>query len=599
MTTVPFRFSLISLLLFLLLAGGSGAAAEEPGKESIAILAFSANANKDISYLQSGIRNMLASRLAAETGLRIIDHARVDQQAAAAGDLKQQGTLAALGNALQSDYVLAGTLTAIGQSLSLDAKLYPIKNSSKPVETFYASAATENDILAAVDSLSWDIAEKSFGKKRPVPKFAAQPQMPGGGAAMAPGQQGMQAPALPTGEPQGDNPAYRTAHPDRQFMGAHGFGGSPFIYPTAITSAFGFTKTQNLDFALQSMSVGDIDGDGQPDMAIAARDRIIAYHLVNNRLVAFGEIELPAGSAAISLDVADLNGNGKAEIYATGVEWITPNSFGVEWQEKAFDYLFQNQRWYVRTMHVPGPGLVLVGQRGELDNAFAPGIYQLAVTGNAIQPQERLSVPDALNLYDFSLADLDGDGKTEVIALDEYDNLRVLQPGGKQLWKSDETYGGSLIYVGGKNPLAKSDKESLETREKERIYIHSPIIIQDVNNDNLPDVIVNKNLSTASRVLKNMKNYPSGEIHALAWNGIGLTDLWRTRKIDGYVAAYQLDRHADNKDMATLYVGIVTNTGWMDLFSAKDSTVLMYPLDLSKKETPEQGQEQGYQYMGR
>ncbi|MBU0908476.1 MAG: hypothetical protein KJ717_02840, partial [Proteobacteria bacterium] len=102
-----------------------------------------------------------------------------------------------------------------------------------------------------------------------------------------------------------------------------------------------------------------------------------------------------------------------------------------------------------------------------------------------------------------------------------------------------------------------------------------------------------------SRVLENMKNYPSGEIHALAWNGIGLTDLWRTRKIDGYVASYQLDRDPENKDMATLFVGIITNTGWLDIFTASDSTVLMYPLDLRKAESQDQNVQQGYQYMGK
>ena len=52
------------------------------------------------------------------------------------------------------------------------------------------------------------------------------------------------------------------------------------------------------------------------------------------------------------------------------------------------------------------------------------------------------------------MADLDGDGKSEIIALDDYDKLKVLQAGGKQIWKSDETFGGSLIYVGGENPQA-------------------------------------------------------------------------------------------------------------------------------------------------
>jgi TolB-like protein len=601
MTTVPFRFPLVTILLFFVILAGNVSAAEETGKESIAILPFTANATKDISYLQSGIRNMLASRMAADTGLRIIEQSRVDQQAAAAGDIKQQNQLMQVGSALQADFLLTGTLTAIGQSLSLDAKLYPVKNTGKPVETFYASAATEDDIIGAVNSLAWDIAEKSFGKQRPVPKYPQQAQMPG--AALIPmAQQGMQPPALPTGEPQGD-PAYRTAHPDRQFMGNYQGGnyggGAPIIYPTAITSAFGFTKTQNFDFSMQGFDTGDIDGDGKQDVAIASKNKIFVYHLIDNRLVPFGEIELQSRYKIISLDLADLNGNGKAEIYVTGVDWITPNSMGLEWQGREFDYLFKNERWYVRTMYIPGPGKMLVGQRAEINAAFARGIYQLRVTDNILQQEEKLSVPDSLNLYDFSLADLDGDGKTEVIALDEYDKLKVLQTSGKQLWKSDENFGGSLTYVGGENPTAKSDRNNLETRVKERTYIHSRILIQDVNNDNVPDIVINKNLSTASRILKNMKNYPSGEIHALAWNGIGLTDLWRTRKIDGYVASYQLDRYPDNKDAATLFVGIITNTGWLDIFSASDSTVLMYPLDLRKSESQEQNTQQGYQYMGK
>ncbi|RJX31480.1 MAG: VCBS repeat-containing protein [Desulfurivibrio sp.] len=598
MTTATFRFPLISLLLFFAIFTGNVAAAEETAKTSLAILPITVNATRDISYLQAGIRNMLASRLAADTGLSIIDQSRVDQQAAAAGDLKQQDKLIQLGNTLQADYLLAGTLTAIGQSISLDARLQPVKDPAKPVESFYASAPTEDDIIAAVDSLAWDIAEKSFGKQRPVPKYPQQAQMQG-----APAMPGMQPPAMPTGEPQGD-PAYRTAHPDRQFMGAYQGGayggGSPILYPTAITSAFGFTKTQNFDYAMQGFDTGDIDGDGKQDVAIASKNKIYAYHLMDNRLVLFGEVELSTRFKIISLDLADLNSNGKAEIYVTSVDWITPNSLGLEWQGKAFDYLFNNERWYVRTMYIPGPGKMLIGQKAEINEAFARGIYQLRVTDHILQQDEKLSVPDYLNLYDFSLADLDADGKTEVIALDEYDKLKVLQPGGKQLWESDETFGGSLVYVGGESPKAKSDKNILETRVKDRIYIHSRILIQDVNNDNQPDIVINKNLSTASRVLKNLKNYPSGEVHALAWTGIGLADLWRTRKIDGYVASYQLDRDTDNKDAATLFVGIITNTGWMDIFSASDSTLLMYPLDLRKAESQQDPNAQpGYQYMGK
>ena len=122
---------------------GNISAAEELQKGSLAILPFTSNSSKDISYLQAGIRNMLASRLAADTGLIIIEQSKVDQRVEK-GSIKQHNQLLQLGNALQADYVLTGIITTIGQSVSLDAKLYAVKSPDKPAESFYASAPTED-----------------------------------------------------------------------------------------------------------------------------------------------------------------------------------------------------------------------------------------------------------------------------------------------------------------------------------------------------------------------------------------------------------------------------------------------------------------------
>jgi hypothetical protein len=80
-----------------------------------------------------------------------------------------------------------------------------------------------------------------------------------------------------------------------------------------------------------------------------------------------------------------------------------------------------------------------------------------------------------------------------------------------------------------------------------------------------------------------MKNYPSGEIHALSWNGIALSELWRTRKIDGYIVDYLLRPNADKKG-AELLVGLTLNTGSLDMFAEQTSTMLIYQLDFSKKQ---------------
>jgi hypothetical protein len=201
----------------------------------------------------------------------------------------------------------------------------------------------------------------------------------------------------------------------------------------------------------------------------------------------------------------------------------------------------------------------------------------LDLNGKELQQGERLDLPESVNLFEFSMADIDADGAREIITIDQYDRLSVMRAGGTQLWKSDEYFGGTTRFIGGSGFFNSSSAPKLEDQEA-RIYVPSRIIVTDINGDGQADVILNKNLSSASRLLKNMKNYPSGEIHALTWNGIGLTELWRTRKIDGYITDYLLLPGAD-AGKAELLVGVVLGTGAMEILADSTSTVLMYQIE--------------------
>lgn len=565
------------LIAFFLSINMNTVSASESSQKTLALLPLKISAQKDLSYLKNGLRSMLSSRLAANTGYKIADASLVEKNLSTSGPLVQPDQLQQLGKKIGADFVVTVDLTSIGTSYSLDAKVYK-SDGSLPLETFYSSANNENELISAVDKLAIDIAERSFKKKVPTPSVptVAHPSTPG-------------APIPPSS-------SFQTAHPDRAFMqpGQSGMptGGSPFIKPMGVSGHMGFTKTQNLSYSIQGLDVGDIDGDGTDDVVIASPNKITAYHLIDNRLQKFGEISILAKNRIISVNIADLNNNGKAEIYATGIDWITPDSFAVEWENDDFTYLFKDEKWYVKPMDIPGPGFILAGQHGGIESPFTSGIYEMEIINGSLQSKDPLAVPDKINLYDFSMADLDGDGKVELIHIDQTDRLKVLQTSGRQMWKADDRFGGGLRYVGGKSRYAQSQGadssfegiDGAEDISEDRIYIPSRIIVQDLNNDNLPDIIINKNLSTASRMLKNLKSYPSGELHGLFWNGIGLSELWRTKKLDGYVASYQLVKDKQDNNKAVLYVGLVMQTGWMDVFSAKESTVLMYQLDFSNQD---------------
>ena len=556
-------FFLTLLTALILLAPAPDAKSGEGNGKTVAVLPFTMHAPSSLAYLQDGLRDMLASRLAANGGATIVERSKIDALLQGPAETMQQEPLAELARQLGADFIVTGSLTSLGGSMSLDAKVFSRDGSVEP-QTFYASAPQENEVIGAINSLSWDISEKVLEAARPSvpsPAVAAQPVPAPQDAAMT---------------------AFKTEHPDKmirsQAMGRTAGIGSPFILNQGLGGIRGFTKTQNFDFVLRAMDMGDVDGDGNDDLVLADTDKIHIYSFTGSRQQELGAVSLAANERVHGVSVADLDGNGRAEIYVSANDNDTPVSFGLEWQDNAFRYIFRRARWYVRVLDIPGEGPTLAGQKGYSGSPAVPGIYRLHLNGDSLQHDSKLLLPENINLFDFSMADLNSDGVYEIIALTQQDDLVVLSTGGSLIWKSPEYYGGSTRYIG---ELDSSKGRLFQTNEivGKRIFVPGRIIVADINNDNLPDVLVSRNISTASRFLQNFKSYSSSEIHALTWNGIGLTELWHTKKIDGYVPDYQLrTAKSDQGDQAMLYVGVALQGGTMEFLAGRESTVLMYNL---------------------
>ena len=72
----------------------------------------------------------------------------------------------------------------------------------------------------------------------------------------------------------------------------------------------------------------------------------------------------------------------------------------------------------------------------------------------------------------------------------------------------------------------------------------------------------------------------------MKWNGAGLQELWRTRKISGYVVDYDArSHHLPLKDgVEQLYVGVVAHGSFGDVLTADESMLLVYPLQFKAPE---------------
>ena len=132
---------------------------------------------------------------------------------------------------------------------------------------------------------------------------------------------------------------------------------------------------------------------------------------------------------------------------------------------------------------------------------LVPGIYQLALHDGKLTMQEPLAIPPRINLFHFAYADVDGDGKQDIVALDDSFKLLVIK-GGAVIWKSAERFGGTRRYIGGDpnmkpgTNLTRADTVDGVGELYKQTFIPSRILVGDVDRDGVDDIILNRNPDT-------------------------------------------------------------------------------------------------------
>ena len=532
-------------------------------KSKVAILPVIVQSSQNLGYLGVGVREMLASRFAAASGVSILERTAVDQALAAVGrGMEPSGTteVIELSKRLSAEHLVATSILSLGGGMSIDIRVYTVTAAGEAtLDGFYATVASEAEVIAAIDRLAVKIGQKKFG----LPSTAGSPETTNSGDSAKV--------ALPAVLP--------SVHPDRAFVlpvKPETGGALPSV--SMISAVTPFSKSQNLEYELQAMDVGDIDGDGQDEVVVALKTEIVVYKRQGNKLNEMARIPLNSRYRMHGVFLADLNADKQNEIYVSAADHKGPNSLILEWREGKFQTIFKDVSWYIKPVQIPGEGLILAGQRGGFKAAIEPGIYRLKKEGKKYVEGARItSVPDEINLFNFVYADIDGDGRHELVAIDSLDYLRVFDMEGRALWASGDHYGGVTRYVGGSGDF---DWTSNDKNKPEEFFIPSRMMAVDVNADGRTDVVVKKDIGESTGLFKSSRKFPSGAVDALAWNGIALTSIWTSGKIDGYIADYQVRpgsvASADAQKKGVLYFGLVLSE--KGLFESATSTILFYPV---------------------
>jgi len=152
---------LLLLILFILIPFSSGLA-ESKKIKTIAIIPFETNSQTDISYITSGILNMLHSRLSWKDNVAIVKTSIVIKEFSDITEPSESKAIIELGKKTNADYVITGIVTHFSGAYSIDTKVYDLKE--KSFLTFYGQSKTIAKVISRIDIVAAKINKKVFNR---------------------------------------------------------------------------------------------------------------------------------------------------------------------------------------------------------------------------------------------------------------------------------------------------------------------------------------------------------------------------------------------------------------------------------------------------
>jgi TolB-like protein len=534
-----FLFStIITLHAFMLIWT---AFAAEP--QSVLILPFAINADKDLAYLKKGAADMLASRLAAMDKVIVIPATDPGLKSAQIPEALNAQTALALGAKARADYVLFGSLTVLGDHVSTDARLFDVRQ-KQAVLTFSELGNSQGEVISHIDLLAARIKEEVFGEKRPAPRKPTPPP---------------QSREKPTSSSTGRE------HPEKLLDKDAGeeFGG-PEETPSAGEVAATLWKTQSFKTDIKGFALGDVDGDKKNETVFISNNTIYIYRHANRRFTKVTEIPGTSRDSYIGIDAGDINNNAIAEIFVTSLSNSNRlRSFVLEWNGTEFKTLAKNENWYFRVIKGSKGALpLLLGQKGGFNKAFSGPVSVLQWENGRYTVENQQRLPGWATVYGLAFGDVLNDGRESIVAITKNDTLSIFDQDGKEEWTGSETYGGSNIYLlaPAKKIEAEKPGQIIDPAAFDGIYLQQRIFVVDLDKDNQNEVIVVKNHDVTRGLLRRQRKYTSGHFEALIWDNVGLRGKWKTRKFSGYISDYDVDDF-DNDGTDDLVFAVVAQSG--------------------------------------
>jgi hypothetical protein len=487
----------------------------------VAILPIAIHSPESLDYLREGVYAMFASRLELDGRVSVMERGAVKKAVSQfSGEIDSEAAQK-LGETLGADFVVFGSLTKLGDSASLDLKVLDVKG-EKPPSSVYVQAKKLEEIIGQVDVLARKVDEKILGYSLGPAVAEKPPEAP---------KQAAQAAAVP---PPVFTPPPPSPQPSQPSSPPPVFGPPPGVRSVTGFAAGDFSQSQSFPYHFRGMAMGDLDGDGKNEVVFIDEKNLYIYRWEANEFRLLKKITgKEATDQFMAVDVADINKDGKAEIFVSNfpANAYQPGyrlySFVVAFQDGDFRVVASDLDWFFRVVDWEGKGPVLLGQKKGVDTGFYGPIYEIGWDGKKYKDLRKAEIPNGV-YSPYGFAPFRYGDQTFFVFIDDDFRLKVLDQKGKRVWKSTAYYGSDIVF---------QIKPVLPTgmyQGDEFSFVNVRLLARG------DEIIVIRNLSPVGNFFKREKVFGGGEIQALVWTGSTFIERWKSKEIQGYVADFQI-----------------------------------------------------------
>ena len=302
-----------------------------------------------------------------------------------------------------------------------------------------------------------------------------------------------------------------------------------------------------------------IYGDGRPEVVIADERGVTVYRWhQSGGLLRLAGAEFRPGGVVLSVDAADLDGTGRAQVVVVDFQGQARRdairSTILAFEGGEFRKRYEVGGRYLRVVPVDGEPWLLEQRQGETQ-PLDPVIRRLVWRDGRYQDGLTLRVPKDVTVYGLALLRLTGRPEPDIVALTPEDRLAVWTAGGQRLWTSPDALGGPVVTFDLERPRPRGEGDTVIGRVLGRVVPLPP-------GPDGPELLVFENQLPAVGGVRTFLPrlvpalFTSGRIHRLRWKEGGFVPVWQSRSTEGYVADFGYG-DVDGDGIPDVVVGVV------------------------------------------